>query len=108
MNEYINKKNNAFNEYLGIDPNSDNLNLEKVFIHETANLAESSEVSEGTKNWMNVQLRENVKIGKNCVIAKYVYIDINGFTLVFYRNRLTTSNNLEFFHLVKSQKDEFF
>ena len=77
MNEYINKKNNAFNEYLGVDSNSDNLNLEKVFIHETANLAENTEVSEGTKIWMNVQVRENVKIGKNCVIAKDVYIDLN-------------------------------
>ena len=77
MNEYINKKNNAFNQYLGIDSNIDNVNLEKVFIHETANLAESAEVSEGTKIWMNAQVRENVKIGKNCVIAKDVYIDLN-------------------------------
>ena len=50
----------------------DFLNLEKVFIHETANLAESAEVSEGTKIWMNVQVRENVKIGKNCMIAGQV------------------------------------
>jgi len=33
-------------------------------------------VGEGSKVWINVQIRENAQIGKNCIISKDVYIDL--------------------------------
>lgn len=46
-----------------------------VFIHPTANVAEKSHIGEGTKIWINVQIRENASIGNNCILSKDVYID---------------------------------
>lgn len=48
---------------------------EKIFVHETANVDPRSEIGFGSKIWMNVQVRENVKIGSQCIISKDVYID---------------------------------
>lgn len=44
-------------------------------IHETAILDKSAKIGDGTKIWVNVQVRENVVIGSNCILSKDVYID---------------------------------
>lgn len=46
-----------------------------VFIHETAKVDPRSDIGEGTKIWINVQVREHAKIGRDCIISKDVYID---------------------------------
>ncbi|MCG3171064.1 MAG: UDP-2-acetamido-3-amino-2,3-dideoxy-D-glucuronate N-acetyltransferase [Pseudomonadales bacterium] len=46
-----------------------------LYIHPTANVADSAVVGDGTKVWINVQIRENAVIGCNCNISKDVYID---------------------------------
>ena len=51
--------------------------MKDIFIHTSANVDKSSEIGEGTKIWINVQVRENAEIGKNCIISKDVYIDCN-------------------------------
>ncbi|HTO44103.1 MAG TPA: acyltransferase [Burkholderiales bacterium] len=48
---------------------------ESVFIHPTANVAQSARIGEGTKVWINVQVRENADIGPGCIISKDVYVD---------------------------------
>jgi len=48
-----------------------------VFIHPTANVHTMAVVGDGTKIWINVQVRENAQIGKNCIISKDVYIDFD-------------------------------
>lgn len=48
---------------------------EKKFIHPTANIDESACIGEESKIWINVQVREDVFIGKGCIISKDVYID---------------------------------
>ena len=77
MNHYSQKKDDFIIKRSESDSNSLNVDLKRIFIHETANIAENVEISEGTKIWMNSQLRENVKIGKNCIISKDVYIDLD-------------------------------
>ena len=77
MNSHSQKKDDFINKHSESESNSLNVDLKRIFIHETANIAENVEISEGTKIWMNSQLRENVKIGKNCIISKDVYIDID-------------------------------
>jgi len=46
-----------------------------VYIHPSAHVDESAEIGEGTKIWINVQVREGVSIGRNCIISKDVYLD---------------------------------
>ena len=48
---------------------------DKLFIHPTANVDARAEIGEGSKIWINVQIREGAKIGRDCIISKDVYID---------------------------------
>jgi acetyltransferase-like isoleucine patch superfamily enzyme len=45
------------------------------YIHETAHVSDKALIGEGTKIWINVQIREGARIGKNCIISKDAYID---------------------------------
>lgn len=54
--------------------------LKNIFIHPTASVSEECKIGEGTKVWINSQIRENTNIGSNCVISKDTYID-NGVTI---------------------------
>lgn len=46
-----------------------------VFIHDTAKVDPRASIGEGTKIWINVQVREQAQIGRDCIISKDVYID---------------------------------
>ena len=46
-----------------------------VYIHPTANVSDNSSIGQGTKVWINVQIREDVVIGAGCILSKDVYID---------------------------------
>jgi len=50
--------------------------MHNVFIHKSANVAEDSKIGNGTKIWINSQIREKTEIGSNCIISKDTYIDI--------------------------------
>ena len=47
----------------------------KTYLHPTANVSPDAIIGEGSKIWINVQVREQAKIGKNCILSKDVYID---------------------------------
>jgi len=49
--------------------------LNNVFIHPTASVSESACIGDGTKVWINVQIREGAIIGEDCILSKDVYID---------------------------------
>ena len=46
-----------------------------IRIHPTADVASSVEIGEGTSIWHQTQVRERVHIGRNCILAKGVYVD---------------------------------
>jgi acetyltransferase-like isoleucine patch superfamily enzyme len=46
-----------------------------VFLHPTAAVDDRAEIGEGTKIWINVQVREGARIGRNCILSKDVYVD---------------------------------
>ena len=48
---------------------------EPPFIHPTAAVDPRASIGEGTKVWINVQVREGARIGANCILSKDVYID---------------------------------
>ncbi len=49
--------------------------MNQIYIHPTANVAANALIGLGTKIWINVQIREGVEIGPECIISKDVYID---------------------------------
>jgi acetyltransferase-like isoleucine patch superfamily enzyme len=49
--------------------------MSKTYIHTSANVSDTALIGEGTKVWINVQIREHVEIGAECIISKDVYID---------------------------------
>jgi acetyltransferase-like isoleucine patch superfamily enzyme len=48
---------------------------EVTFIHPTAAVDPSASIGDGTKVWINVQVREGARIGRNCILSKDVYVD---------------------------------
>lgn len=46
-------------------------------IHPSATIDSGAEIGDGSMVWVNVQIREGAKIGKNCVLSKDVYVDCN-------------------------------
>jgi len=48
---------------------------DKIRIHPTADVSELAEIGQGTSIWHHVQIRERVKIGRDCILGKGVYID---------------------------------
>ena len=51
--------------------------MPKARIHPSAIIDSSAEIGDGSMVWVNVQIREGAKIGKNCVLSKDVYVDCN-------------------------------
>ena len=43
--------------------------------HETADIAANAKIGDGTKIWINAQIREDTIIGDDCIISKDCYID---------------------------------
>ena len=48
-----------------------------IKIHPSAIIDDKAKIGEGSMIWVNVQIRENTKIGKKCILSKDVYIDCN-------------------------------
>jgi len=43
--------------------------MDNVYIHPTANVSKQAIIGDGTKIWINSQIREKSEIGTNCMIA---------------------------------------
>ncbi|WP_413581360.1 acyltransferase [Bdellovibrio sp. HCB288] len=48
--------------------------MDNVYIHETAHISNSAKIGDGTKIWINVQVREETKVGAQCILGKDVYV----------------------------------
>ena len=51
--------------------------MAEATIHPSATIDSGAEIGDGSMVWVNVQIREGAKIGKNCVLSKDVYVDCN-------------------------------
>lgn len=49
--------------------------MSKTFIHPSANVSSDAKIGDGSKIWINVQIREHAQVGSGCIISKDVYID---------------------------------
>ncbi|MBL6736816.1 MAG: N-acetyltransferase [Burkholderiales bacterium] len=74
-----------------------------VFIHPSASVDVSASLGDGTKVWINVQVRENVSIGVDCILSKDVYID----HAVSIGHRCKIQNSVSVYNGVTIQDDVF-
>lgn len=73
------------------------------FIHPTANVDPRASVGDGSRLWINVQVRENVTIGRDCIISKDAYIDCN----VVIGDRCKVQNSVSIYNGVTVGNDVF-
>ena len=76
---------------------------DNFYIHPTANISENVIIGTGTKVWINVQIREDALIGKDCILAKDVYIDLG----VQIGDRCKVQNGVSIYSGVKLGNDVF-
>ncbi len=74
-----------------------------IFIHNTAHVDSTSSIGENTKVWINVQIREEVVIGSNCILSKDVYVDRG----VKIGNNCKIQNSVSVYHGVTIEDDVF-
>ena len=65
-----------------------------IFVHDTAEVSEQAELGEGTKVWNLAQIRENARLGVNCIVSKNVYIDFE----VVIGDNCKIQNNSSIYH----------
>lgn len=51
--------------------------MSKTIIHPSAIIDLTAKIGDGSMVWVNAQIREGAKIGKNCILSKDVYVDCN-------------------------------
>lgn len=73
------------------------------FIHPSATVDSGAFIGEGTRIWINVQVRENASIGKNCILSKDVYVDHG----VSIGNRCKIQNSVSIYNGVTIGDDVF-
>ncbi|HDM36156.1 N-acetyltransferase [Methanosarcinales archaeon] len=72
------------------------------FKHPTA-VVESEDIGDGTKIWHFVHVREGVKIGRDCIVGKSVYIDLD----VEIGDRVKIQNFVSVYKGVRIEDDVF-
>lgn len=74
-----------------------------VFIHPSASVSAGVEIGQGTKVWINVQIREHARIGARCILSKDVYVDHG----VVIGNGCKIQNGVSVYHGVTIGDDVF-
>lgn len=77
--------------------------MSDVFVHPTASVSPQAQIGNGTKIWINVQIREHAAIGENCIVSKDVYID----HAVKIGDRCKIQNSVSVYHGVTIGNDVF-
>ena len=77
--------------------------MSDVYIHSSANVSKDAKIGNGTKIWINVQIREGAEIGVECIISKDVYIDHS----VKIGNRCKIQNGVSVYNGVEIEDDVF-
>ena len=75
----------------------------KPKIHPTADISQNSHIGDDTFIWNWVQVREDSKMGKNCILSKGVYVDFG----VKIGNNVKIQNNVSIYHGVTIEDGVF-
>ncbi len=75
----------------------------RVRIHATADVSDSAEIGPDTTIWNQCQIRENARIGADCVLGKDVYVDAG----VQIGDRVKIQNSVLLYHGVTVESGVF-
>lgn len=73
------------------------------FVHPTADVSPKAQIGAGTKIWQHCQVREGVVVGRNCILSKGVYIDVD----VRVGNNVKIQNGISVYHGVTLEDGVF-
>jgi acetyltransferase-like isoleucine patch superfamily enzyme len=79
------------------------VNEQAARIHPTAEVAGSAVIGRGTSVWNQAQVREEARIGADCVIGKNAYVDVG----VVIGDRVKVQNNVSLYHGVTVEDGVF-
>ena len=79
------------------------MSTEPVKIHPTAEVSPLAEIGAGTRVWHQAQVRERARIGRDCIIGKCVYIDVD----VVIGDRVKIQNQASVYHGVTVEDGVF-
>ena len=74
-----------------------------ALVHPSAHVAASAHIGDGSKVWINVQIREHASVGSDCIISKDCYIDHH----VRIGERCKLQNGVSIYHGVTLGDDVF-
>jgi acetyltransferase-like isoleucine patch superfamily enzyme len=77
--------------------------MSNEFIHPSAHVSDEAKIGEGTKVWINSQIREKTSIGRECIISKDTYVDFD----VVIGDRCKIQNGVSLYHGVVLEDDVF-
>ncbi|PCJ17070.1 MAG: N-acetyltransferase [Candidatus Cloacimonadota bacterium] len=77
--------------------------MNDIFIHESAFVEDGATLGNGTKVWINSQIRKGAIIGRNCIISKDTFIDAD----VTIGNNCKVQNSVSVYHGVTIGNDVF-
>lgn len=75
----------------------------QAIIHPTATIDPRAVIGDGTRVWVNVQIREGASVGSDCIVSKDVYIDHG----VSIGNRCKVQNSVSIYNGVTIEDDVF-
>lgn len=73
------------------------------YAHPTADVSPQAIIGEGTKIWQHCQVRENARLGRNCVLSKGVYVDAG----VQIGDNVKLQNGISVYHGVRLEDGVF-
>ncbi len=74
-----------------------------VRIHPTADVSDKAQIGAGTSIWHQCQVREDVQIGRNCILGKGVYVDFG----VRIGDNVKVQNYVSIYHGVEIEDGVF-
>ncbi len=77
--------------------------MNDYYIHESSHVSGKARIGQGTKVWINVQIREDARIGENCILSKDVYVD----HAVTIGNNVKVQNGVSVYNGVTIEDDVF-
>jgi UDP-2-acetamido-3-amino-2,3-dideoxy-glucuronate N-acetyltransferase len=74
-----------------------------IFVHPTADVSPHASIGAGTRIWHHTQVREGAVIGRNCILSKGVYVDLE----VRIGDNVKVQNGVSIYHGVTLEDGVF-
>jgi len=77
--------------------------MDQPIVHPTAEVSPRASIGDGCRIWHQAQVREGTRLGKNCILGKGAYVDLN----VLIGDNVKIENGCSIFHGAKVEDGVF-